>query len=69
MSVTVTDIDNKATKYVLALAALSDAKRNKNNPICVVQPKVAKASTMVSVACHGCQHCHDKLCQCKNGFR
>jgi len=29
---------------VLALATLGDATRNRNNPICVVPPKVAKAS-------------------------
>jgi hypothetical protein len=45
------DIDHKATEYVLALAILCDATRNRNNPICVTQPKVAKASTMVSVDC------------------
>ncbi len=40
-----------ATEYVLALATLGEATRNRNNPICVVQPKGAKARTMVSVAC------------------
>jgi hypothetical protein len=29
---------------VLALATLSDAAKNENDPICVVPPKVAKAS-------------------------
>jgi hypothetical protein len=37
-----TDIDNQATEYVLALATLGDVTRNRNNPICIVQPKVAK---------------------------
>ncbi len=37
-----TDIDNKATEYVLALATLGNATRNRNNPICIVQPKVVK---------------------------
>ncbi len=40
-----------ATESVLALATLGDATRNRNNPICVVQPKVAKVRTMVSVSC------------------
>jgi hypothetical protein len=31
-------------------------------------PKVAKARTMVSVACRCCQHYGDKLCQCKHGY-
>jgi hypothetical protein len=39
------------TEYVLALVTLDDATRNRNNPICVAQPKVAKARTMVSVTC------------------
>ncbi len=34
---------------VLALATLGNALRNRNNPICVASPKVAKASTMVTV--------------------
>ncbi len=37
-----TDIDNKATEYVLALDTLGDATRNRSNPICIEQPKVAK---------------------------
>jgi hypothetical protein len=56
-----------ATEYVLALATLGDATRNRNNPISVAQPKVAKARTMVSVACGCRQHYHDKLCLCKYG--
>ncbi len=40
-----------ATEYAHTLATLDDATRNRNNPICVAQPKVAKARTMVSVAC------------------
>ena len=68
-SATATDIDNKVTEYVLALATLGDATRNRNNLIGVAQPKVAKSSTMVSVAC-SCRRCyHDKLCQCKYGFK
>ncbi len=39
------------TEYVLALATLGNVTRNGNNPICVVQSKVAKARTTVSVAC------------------
>ncbi len=56
------------TEYVLALATLGDAPRNRNNPICVALPKVAKARTTASVACRCCQHYHDKLCQCKHSF-
>ncbi len=54
-----------ATEYVLALATLGVATRNRNNPICVVPTKVAKARTMVSVTsrCHLCYS--DKLCQYK----
>ncbi len=63
------DIDNKVTEYVLALATLGDATRNRNNPICVTQPKVAKASAMACVTCH----CHwrycNKLRQCKHSLR
>jgi hypothetical protein len=57
-----------ATEYVLALATLGDATRNRNNPIYVAQPKVAKARTMVSVTCR-CHQCYcDKLCQCKHSL-
>ncbi len=38
------------TPYLLTLA-------NRNNPICVASPKVAKASTIVIVACH-CSRCN-----------
>ncbi len=68
-SATATDIDNKVTEYVLALATLGDVTRKRNNPICVAQPKVAKSSTMVSVACRCRRHFRDKLCQCKQGLR
>ncbi len=67
-SATATDIDNKATEYVLALATFGDTTRNRNNPICVLQTKVANASTMVSVACHCRRRYHNKLRQCKQGF-
>jgi len=40
------------TEYVLALATLGSVTRNRDNPICVAPPKVAKARTMVSVAYH-----------------
>jgi hypothetical protein len=33
---------------VLALATLGGATRNRNDPICVVSSKVARASTIVS---------------------
>jgi hypothetical protein len=67
-SSTATDIDIKATEYILALATLGDPTRNRSNPICVTQPKVAKASSMVCVACLCRQRYHNKLCQCKYGF-
>jgi len=57
-----------ATEYVLALATLGDTTRNRDNPHCVVQPKVAKARTMVSVTCHCRWHYHNKLSQCKHDF-
>jgi len=57
-----------ATEFVLALATLGDATRKRNNPISVVQPKVAKARTMVSVACRCCRHYRDKLYLCKYGL-
>ncbi len=53
---------------VLALATLGGVTRNRNNPICVVSPKVVKASTMVTVACR-CLRCYrSKLRQCKHSF-
>jgi hypothetical protein len=54
------------TEYVLALATLGSMTRNRNNPICVAPPKVAKARTMVSVACRW--HYNNKLHQCKHSF-
>ncbi len=36
---------------LLALATLGGATKNRNNPICVMSPKVAKASTVVTVTC------------------
>jgi hypothetical protein len=41
---------------VFALAILGGATRNRNNPICFTSPKVAKASTMVTVVCRCHQH-------------
>jgi hypothetical protein len=38
------DNANDGDTTVLALATLGGATRNGNNPICVVPPKVAKAS-------------------------
>jgi len=43
---------------VFALATLGGTTRNRNNPICVASPKVAKANTMVTVVC--C--CHQHYC-------
>ncbi len=37
--------------------------------ICVMQPKVAKASQMVTVVCRCHQHYRSKLCQCKQGIK
>jgi hypothetical protein len=40
--------------YLLALATLGHSDKNRNNPICVMSPKVAKASTIciaVAIAC------------------
>ncbi len=45
-----------------------DATRNRNNSICVMLPKVAKAITMVIVACCCGQHYRTKLCQCKHSL-
>jgi hypothetical protein len=46
---------------------------NRNDPICVASPKVAKASTMVTVACR-CHrryrgHYHTNFCQWKHGLK
>ena len=57
-----------ATEYVLALATLGNATRNRNNPIYVAQPKVAKARTMVSVTCHCRWYYCDKLHQYKHSL-
>jgi hypothetical protein len=58
---------------VLALATLGGVTSNRNNPICIASPKVAKASTMVTVACnchqHYHRHYHSKLCKCKHSFK
>ncbi len=51
---------------------LGGATRNRNNPICVASPKVAKASTIVTVTCRCRQryrrHYCSKLRQCKHGL-
>ncbi len=57
-----------ATEYVLALATFGGTTRNKNNPICVAPPKMAKARTMVSVTCRYCWCYHNKLHLCKYGL-
>ncbi len=58
---------------VLALATFGYVTRNRNNPICVASLKVAKASTIVTVACccHQCYRGHycSKLRQCKDSLR
>jgi hypothetical protein len=56
------------TEYVLALATLGSATRNRNYPICVILSKVAKARTMVSVACRCHRHYCNKLRTCKQDF-
>ena len=58
-----------ATEYVLPLATLGGMTRNGNNPICVVPPKVVKARTMVSIACHCRRHYRDKHHRCKHGLK
>jgi len=40
---------------LLSLLAL-EKKRKRNDPISVVLPKVAKASALITVVCHSCQH-------------
>jgi hypothetical protein len=42
---------------VLALATLGSATKNRNDPICVVPPNVAKARTIVAVTCP-CRWCY-----------
>jgi hypothetical protein len=42
------------TDYLHALATLGDATKNRNVPISVMPPKVAKASSHMTVAC-GCR--------------
>ncbi len=52
--------------YLLTwLSHLWRRETNRNDPICVVPPKVAKAST---VTCHCRWHYHPDLRQCKNGL-
>jgi len=51
------------TDYVLALATLGDVTKNRNDPISVVHPKVAKAGT---VTCRCRWHYRAKLCQWKH---
>ncbi len=40
----------------LALATLGGVTKNRNNPIYVMPPKVAMASTIVTVICRCCHH-------------
>jgi hypothetical protein len=42
--------------YVLALAAFGGTTKNRNDLIYVALPKVAKAGTIVTVACQCCWH-------------
>ncbi len=51
---------------VLALATLGNVTEIS---ICVLLPKVAKESTIVTVACHCHWHYFAKCCQCKHHFR
>jgi hypothetical protein len=53
---------------VHALGTLGGTIRNRNNPICVASPKVAKTRTMVSVACRCHRHYRAKLRQCKHSL-
>ena len=50
LTVLLTNVDN-VNDPLLTLA-------NRNNPICVALPKVAKASTVVTVVCH----CRPQFC-------
>jgi hypothetical protein len=43
-------ITRDSDTLVLALATLGGTK-NRNNPICVASPKVAKTSTVLTVVC------------------
>jgi hypothetical protein len=45
---------------VLALATLCGKTLNRNDPICVAPPKVAKASTIATVTCRCCWRYHLK---------
>jgi hypothetical protein len=45
------DSHSKATT-VLALATLGSATKNINDPICVTLSNEAKASTIMTIACH-----------------
>ncbi len=54
---------------VTALATLGDATKNRNDPISVTPPKVAKASIIVTVACRCRQHYRASLCQWKHSLK
>ncbi len=57
-AITTSDSDT----LVLALATLDSKTKNRNDPICVALPKVAKASKALAQSHR--RFCH-KLCQCK----
>jgi hypothetical protein len=65
-------MDHLHWQHLLA-KPLATATRDKNNPICVASPKVARESTMVTVVCCCLRHyrrCYSsKLRQCKHSFR
>jgi hypothetical protein len=57
-----------AVTIVLALATLGGKTKNRDYPISVAQPKVAEASTILTVACCCCRFDHTNLCQWKDSL-
>ena len=64
---------NTRQSLLTCLGHLGRRDINRNDPICVVSTKVAKASTMVTVMCHCNRNYHrcyrSNLRQCKLGFK
>jgi hypothetical protein len=56
VSKTVSNSDKRQSLSVLTLATLGGMTKKRNVLICVALPKVAKASTIVSVVCRCCWH-------------
>ncbi len=58
VSQTINNSNSHWYETVLVLATLGDVTKNRNNPICVMSPKVANASTIsCRCRCHCC-HCY-----------